>query len=176
MTESVNKQIYTVRLELRDRPGELRRALEPIATHGGNLRSVFHERGNRTPRGDIPVEVDVAASSEQLDAIVSALRADDITVIKAGTQRYTEELTAILFGQGLDTDLSETLSSIEASTAATVRDVTLAATEGAGGTASARIHLATEPDTATETLATLREIASRRGLAVVEPLAAGEGS
>ena len=47
---------YTVRLELVDEPGELLGALEPIADNGGNLLSIFHERGNVTPRGHIPVE------------------------------------------------------------------------------------------------------------------------
>lgn len=40
---------YTVRLELVDEPGELLRALEPIADNGGNLLSIFHERGSLTP-------------------------------------------------------------------------------------------------------------------------------
>ncbi|MFD1525915.1 amino acid-binding protein, partial [Halolamina salina] len=42
---------HTLRLELDDEPGELAAALEPIAEHGGNLLSVFHERGSRTPGG-----------------------------------------------------------------------------------------------------------------------------
>ena len=45
---------YTIRLELVDEPGELLRALEPIAARGGNLLSIFHERGSLTPRGRIP--------------------------------------------------------------------------------------------------------------------------
>ncbi|MFC7072503.1 amino acid-binding protein [Halovenus rubra] len=176
MSDSVDRQMFTVRLELPDRPGELRRALEPIAEHGGNLRSVFHERGNLTPRGHIPVEVDLAATPEQLEAIVTALRDADVTVVRAGSQYYTEEVTAILFGQGIDGDISETLTSIEQSTDATVRDVTLAAPEGAGGLSSARVHLATENEETAETLATLQEIAEKRGLSVVEPLTTGESA
>jgi ACT domain-containing protein len=174
MSELAEKQIYTIRLELLDKPGELRRALEPIAAHDGNLRSVFHERGNVTPRGHIPVEVDLAATEDQFDAIVTALRETDVSVIRAGSRRYTEELTAILFGQGIDSDLSETLSSIEQLTDATVRDVILAAPEGTGGLSSARIHLATETDRTAETLATLQEIGAERGLSVVEPLTGGD--
>lgn len=176
MSELVDKQIYTIRLELLDKPGELRRALEPIATHEGNLRSVFHERGNVTPRGHIPVEVDLAATEDQFDAIVAALRDTDVTVVRAGSRRYTEDLTVMLVGPLVDSDLSDTLSQIERSTAASVRDVTLAAPEGTGGTSSARFHLATAAGTTTETLATLREIAADKELVVVEPLAGGGGS
>jgi hypothetical protein len=52
-------QAHTVRLELVDEPGQLLAALGPIAENGGNLLSIFHERGNITPRGRIPVEVDL---------------------------------------------------------------------------------------------------------------------
>ncbi|MFY4816535.1 amino acid-binding protein, partial [Haloarcula sp. AONF1] len=45
---------HTVRLELVDEPGQLLAALHPIADNGGNLLSIYHERGNKTPRGRIP--------------------------------------------------------------------------------------------------------------------------
>lgn len=174
MTEGPNRQIYTVRLELLDRPGELQRALEPIATHDGNLRSVFHERGNLTPRGHIPVEIDLAATAEQLDAIVDALREAGVTVVRAGSQDYTAELTVILVGHLVERDLSDTLSRIEQSTATSVRDVTLAAPEGTGDASSARLRLATETERTAETLATVREVAAEKDLTVVEPLAGGD--
>lgn len=176
MSELAEKQIYTIRLELLDKPGELRRALEPIAAHDGNLRSVLHERGNVTPRGHIPVEVDLAATEQQFDAIVTALRDTDVSVIRAGSQRYTEDLTVVLVGKLVDSDLSDTLSQIEQSTAASVRDVTLAAPEGTGGTSSARVHLATEAGTTAETLSTLRTLAADKDLLVVEPLPGGDES
>jgi len=49
-----NTRSYTVRLELVDEPGELLRALEPIADNGGNLLSIFHERGKRHTAGTHP--------------------------------------------------------------------------------------------------------------------------
>ncbi len=174
MTEVVDRQVYTIRLELLDRPGELRRALEPIAAHEGNLRSVFHERGNLTPRGHIPVEVDLAATAEQLEAIVDALRETGVTVVRAGSQRYTAELTVILVGHLVESDLSDTLSRIEQSTAASVRDLALAAPEGTGEPSSARLRLATETETTAETLETVRAVAADKNLTVVEPLTGGD--
>ena len=97
---------HTVRLELVDEPGELLRALEPVAENGGNLLSIFHERGNVTPRGHIPVEVDLEATPERFDAIVDALREAGINVIQAGSQRYGETLTVVLSGHIVNTDLS----------------------------------------------------------------------
>lgn len=162
---------YTVRLELIDRPGELLRALEPIAEHGGNLLSIFHERGNRTPRGRIPVEVDLEATPERFDRIVTALRETDINVIQAGAERYGEELTVILIGHLVETDLSETLMRIQTDANATVEDVSLTV-----GTeeepSSARIRVATQPGKTEETLSVIREVATEKEFTLIEPLRA----
>ena len=165
---------YTVRLELEDRPGELLRALEPIADHGGNLLSIFHERGNLTPRGHIPVEVDMEATPERFEVIVDALRSEEINVIQAGAEAYAEELTVLLLGHLVRTDLSNTLERIESSTDASVKDFSLSAPEGGDGESSARLRLATQSGETGATLATIREIATEKELRVVEPLTAGE--
>lgn len=55
---SHDAQTHTGRLELVDEAGELLRASDPIADNGGNSLSIFHRRGDITPRGNIPVEVD----------------------------------------------------------------------------------------------------------------------
>src|SRR6056297_4215237 len=107
---------YTIRLELVDEPGGLLRSLHPIADNGGNLLSIFHERGNVTPRGHIPVEVDLEATPERFEGIVDALRDAGINVIQAGAERYSEALTIVLSGHLIDTDLSDTLSRIQAAT------------------------------------------------------------
>jgi ACT domain-containing protein len=173
--DGIAVQSYTVRLELVDRPGELRRALDPIAAHDGNLRSIFHDRGNVTPRGQIPVEVEMEATPEQFDAIVSALRDADVTVIQAGTRAYPDEVTVILVGHIVDTDLSNTISRIEMSTGTSVRDLSLAAPEGTGKS-SARLRLATETGKTADALAALREIAAEKDLRVIEPLTGGDNS
>lgn len=164
---------YTVRLELIDRPGELLRALEPIADNGGNLLSIFHERGNVTPRGHIPVEVDLEATDSQFDDIVVALQDSDVNVIQAGAERYTEEISVVLVGHLVDTDLSNTLLRVEDSTGASVRDFSLAAPEGTDGKSSARVRLATETGKTESALATMRAIAAEKDLRVVEPLTGG---
>jgi len=46
---SATPSTHTVRLELVDEPGQLLAALHPIADNGGNLLSIYHERGTRPP-------------------------------------------------------------------------------------------------------------------------------
>ncbi len=161
---------HTVRLELVDEPGQLLAALQPIANNGGNLLSIYHERGNKTPRGRIPVEVDFEATTERFEGIVEALREEGITVMQAGTERYAEEITLVLFGHLIDTDLSDTLSRIEASASASVADVSLAAPQGTEEVSSARLRLEARSGETSEAIAAVREIADEKELRVVAPL------
>ncbi|WP_436934534.1 amino acid-binding protein [Halovenus marina] len=170
-TEDVRS--YTVRLELVDRPGELLRALEPIADNGGNLLSIFHERGNLTPRGHIPVEVDMEAPPDRFDEIVDALREEGINVMEAGAEQYSEEVTVVLVGHLVNTDLSNTLSRIQEATGTSVRDLSLSAPQGQEGESSARLRLATETGQTDAALSAIRDIADEKNLRVVEPLTAG---
>jgi len=165
---------YTVRLELVDEPGELLRALAPISDNGGNLLSIHHERGNITPRGHIPVEVDVECPPDRFDDIVEALRDAGVNVIQAGAEHYGEEINVVLIGQLVGTDLSETLSAIEDDAHAVVLDLSLAAPEGTNGTSSARVRLAIDSGRSDEALAAIRSIGEEKDLTVVEPLLGGE--
>ena len=161
---------HTVRLELADEPGQLLAALRPIADNGGNLLSIFHERGNVTPRGRIPVEVDLECPPDRFDAIVAALRDEGVNVIQAGEERYSEEVTVLLVGHVVDTDLSDTLDRIESTSDASLADLSLSAPEGIDEVSSARLRLATREGRTDEALAAVRDVAASKGLSVVEPL------
>ncbi|WP_435344413.1 amino acid-binding protein [Haloarchaeobius sp. HRN-SO-5] len=167
---SETRRAYTVRLELVDEPGELLRALRPIAENGGNLLSVFHERGNLTPRGNIPVEVDLECSPARFENVVDGLREAGVTVTQAGAEQYAEQVTVLLVGHLVDTDLSDTLSSVEECTGASVTDFSLDAPEGTAEPSSARLHLAVDPELVDDALSAVRAVAERKDLMVVEPL------
>ncbi|WP_338727145.1 amino acid-binding protein [Haladaptatus sp. DJG-WS-42] len=164
---------YIVRLELTDEPGELLAALEPIANNGGNLLSIFHERGSITPRGRIPVEVDFEATPERFETIVGALRENGVNVTKAGPERYGEEMNIVLIGHLVETDLSDTLTRLEECTSASVADVSLTAPNGTDEVSCARMRLATQRGQAERVLEAVRAIAAEKGLEVVEPLLEG---
>ncbi|WP_436345271.1 amino acid-binding protein [Natronorubrum sp. FCH18a] len=165
---------YTVRLELVDEPGELLRTLAPIADNGGNLLSIHHERGNMTPRGHIPVEVDLESPPDRFDGIVDALRDAGVNVIQAGAEHYGEEISVVLVGNIVEHDLSDTLSRIETEANAVVRDLSLSAPEGTEAVSSARIRLAIDSGQTDATLETIRTIGSDKQLTTVEPLLGGD--
>ncbi|AFZ72126.1 amino acid-binding protein [Natronobacterium gregoryi] len=165
---------YTIRLELVDDPGELLRALTPIAENGGNLLSIHHERGNITPRGHIPVEVDLECPPDRFDDVVDGLRDAGVNVIQAGAEHYGEEISIVLVGQLVKTGLSETLTRIEDETDAAVLDLSLATPDGTNAVSSARIRLAIDSGRSEKALTTIRSIGADTGLTVVEPLLGGE--
>lgn len=172
MTDATDEgRTYTVRLELVDRPGELLRALEPISDNGGNLLSILHERGNRTPRGHVPVEVALSATPGQFETIVEALREGDINVIEAGQEQYGEEFVVVLVGDLLGADLSGTVEEIQRRSDVSVRDLSLSGPDGSNS--SARLRLATDAERVSESLAGVREVAEAADLRLVEPLAPG---
>lgn len=171
VSEDAVRQAHTVRLELVDEPGELLAALQPIAENGGNLLSVFHERGHVTPRGHIPVEVDLECTAGQFDTIVEALRENGVNVTQAGAEAYGEEVTVIIAGHLVDTDLSDTLSRLESEAEASVTDFSLSSEEGTSERSSARVRLAVESGSVERTLEAVRSIADEKGLRVVAPFA-----
>lgn len=165
---------HIVRLELQDEPGQLLRALEPIAENGGNLLSIYHERGNLTPRGRVPVAVDLECPPERFEDIVTALRTSEVNVVQAGPERYEERVNVILTGHLIDTDFSESLSAIESCEAASVVDVSLSAPKGTEDVSSARLRLAVESGRAETALDAVRAVAERKDLRMIEPLVGGE--
>lgn len=164
---------YTIRLELVDEPGELLSALEPIAAHGGNLLSIFHERGHLTPRGRIPVEVDLECPPAQFDRIVEALQDACVNVVEADAEQYSEAVTVLLAGDLVGTDLSDTVTRIESKTGASVADMSLSAPAGTETGASARLRLATREGRSRTAMDVVRDVAAEKDLLVVEPLSEG---
>ncbi len=158
---------HTVRLELSDEPGELLNALAPIAENGGNLLSIYHERGNLTPRGRIPVEVDLECAPERFSGIVEALREAGINVIQAGEERYAEEVSVILVGPLIESDLSDTLRWFEECANLSVLDLSLSAPED--DRPSARLRLAAQAGGVADALARVRELAESKELLAIEP-------
>jgi len=168
-------QAHTIRLELVDEPGQLLAALKPIADNGANLLSIFHERGSLTPRGRIPVEVDIECPPDRFEDLLEDLRDRGVNVIQADAEEYGDEVTVVLVGHLVDTDLSDTLKKIQDCSGASVADIDLSAPAGAGSSAhsSARLRLRAHAGETARVIETVREVAAEKDIDVIAPL---EGS
>ncbi|SHG45512.1 amino acid-binding protein [Halobaculum gomorrense] len=165
-------QAHTIRLELVDEPGQLLAALKPIADNGANLLSIFHERGSLTPRGRIPVEVDIECPPDRFEGILDDLRSRGVNVIQADAEEYGDEVTVVLVGHLVDTDLSDTLKNIQDCSGASVADIDLSAPAGAGSEAhsSARLRLRARAGETASVVETIRAVAAEKDIDVIAPL------
>ncbi len=114
----------SIDIELRDVPGELLRALEPIANYGGNIVSIVHLREEK--RDKVPVhlifEID---SQEKLKNILEEYEKRNISVLKVGEAKRRIVITVGIIGHIIDTDLMDTIDRINDIEGALVEDLSL---------------------------------------------------
>ena len=103
-----------VTLELKDTPGSLIRAMEPISLHGGNIVSVLHSR-----EGCEPVSVKIGFTTrdqETLDLIKKDLKKQSVNVseiLVEGRRYYSKKtMSLLLIGHVIDKDIRDTIDRI----------------------------------------------------------------
>ncbi|RQG93626.1 amino acid-binding protein [Natrarchaeobius chitinivorans] len=166
----MHKSAHTIRLELVDEPGSLLEALKPIVANEGNLLSIYHERGKKSPRGRVPVEVDFEATDRQYNSIIMAFRRSGFTVVETGKSQYSEEFIVLLAGDVIETDVTDTIERVRDGSNVSVIDVSLTPGQSEDEISGARFRLATQEGKMSETLEMLREITEEKGLKLIEPL------
>lgn len=101
-------------LDLKDVPGSLLKALEPISSHGGNIISVLHSRGEKD-LVDVKIKFSVRDLAS-LEIIKKALGEDKIHVndiLVEGREYYSKaSLAFILVGHVIDSDVRDTIDRI----------------------------------------------------------------
>lgn len=92
---------FDLTLALADKPGQLLKALEPIAKNGGNIVSIIHER-DKPVEGYVPVSLVVDfPSRKNFRNTIDDLEKLGITIIKSEEVVDKVRLTFILIG-GVD--------------------------------------------------------------------------
>lgn len=109
---------------LKDVPGQLIKALEPISHYGGNIISIVHLREELTG-GRVPVHVTLEVDPQKLDNILKELERCDIWVAKVGEVRRKENIKVVLIGHIVDTDARDTIDRINEIKGAMVADLAL---------------------------------------------------
>ncbi|MFH1125805.1 MAG: ACT domain-containing protein [Candidatus Altiarchaeota archaeon] len=106
--------IVHMQLELKDVPGSLIRVLEPISSHGGNIVSVMHSRGEKKR---VLVEIVFKIGDlRMLELIKNLLRQRHIRATRIdieGRKYYAKKIVDCMFvGHVIDTDLQDTIDRI----------------------------------------------------------------
>ncbi|MDY6779675.1 MAG: amino acid-binding protein [Halobacteria archaeon] len=162
--------IVTMTLELNDKPGELLKALQPVADHGGNIVSVTHQRGNVTPRGTLPVEITFEIVEERLESVLDDLRGMGVRVAKFGEEKFHESITVVLVGHIVRSDVTDTVDEIQTEGVKIV-DLSLAMPEDEEETSSARLTInATCQDKLQEAKESIGRVCEEKDLVRMEPI------
>ncbi|OYT50049.1 hypothetical protein B6U79_00435 [Candidatus Bathyarchaeota archaeon ex4484_231] len=90
---------FDLTLALADRPGQLLKALEPIAKNGGNIISIIHER-EKPAEGFVPVSLVVDFPSKwNLRKTIEDLKSLGVAIVKSEEIVELKRLTLIVIGR-----------------------------------------------------------------------------
>jgi len=90
---------FDLTIALADRPGQLVKALEPIAKNGGNIISIIHER-EEPSAGFVPVSLVVDFPSKwNLMKTINDLKELGVTIVRSEEIIDTTHITVILIGK-----------------------------------------------------------------------------
>jgi ACT domain-containing protein len=159
-------------LELQDIPGQLILALEPFKKHQGNIISVVHHRDRKTPRGTVPVQLVFEIEHSKVEKIKKELKNHNIVVVQSGEDRFIDEVSVLMVGHVVHTDLGDTINRIDSTGFAEVVDLCLKM-PGIDEPSSAYLKIrATGKEEIKKSISILREVGTQKNLLVIEPIEA----
>jgi len=155
-------------LELEDVPGQLLRALEPIARFGGNIQSIIHQRTKKTPTGRVPVMlVFEIGDRTRLEKVLSELKSRRILVREVGERVYMLKSTVVIIGHVVHADMRQLIDRLNGIPGLMVSDLSLMMGEP-GGESSARLSLsARDPECLRSAMRELGDFCRRKNLLLV---------
>ena len=160
-----------IEVELKDTPGQLVRALEPISRYGGNIISVVHMRENRRKGERVPVHITVELEEPQIiEKILGELENRDIIVSKLNEVKKKETLTIMLIGHVVDTDLRDTIDRINKIKGVVVVDVELSMPDPEKESSALMDIEVSKPEKAKKVINVLEAIAKEKNLLLIKSL------
>ncbi len=154
-------------IELKDIPGQLVLALQPISDFGGNIRSVVHHRDKKTPSGRIPLQLVLEIEERNLSVLVDRLKERGVNVVRIGEERLMDSMVVLLIGHIVHSDIRETIDSIDSTGFAEVVELSLSI-PGVDLKSSASVTIsAVGTEELNDALAILEAAAEKKGIMVI---------
>ena len=160
-------------MELEDVPGQLLKALEPIARFGGNIQSVMHQRERKTPLGRVPVMLIFEVGERaMLKRIFAAIKETGVRITQVGEQEGAVRKTVLLIGHIVHADIRYIIDRLSAIKGVMVSDLDLSV--GAPGQeSSARMNIGAENERQSNlAISRLREMADRKKILLITSIEA----
>ncbi|MDI6888518.1 MAG: amino acid-binding protein [Methanocellales archaeon] len=160
----------TMDLELKDMPGQLVLALQPISEFGGNIVSVIHHRDKKTPRGLIPVQITFEIDEGKLEGLINRMKSDGVTIVQVGEDRLLERVVVILIGHIIHSDIRDTIDRIDSTGYAEVKDLAVSMPGVDQHSAARMVINATGKKEMKKAIQLLRNVAHEKNLLLIEPI------
>ncbi len=162
--------LITIVVELKDQPGQLLKALEPISRFGGNIVSVYHQRDKITPLKRIPVEITIQIDEKRVNDLIEAIRKNGVIVRSYNEVRLTATTSLLLIGHIIHTDLGDTINRIDSTGFAEVVDMHISMPQlNQPSTAMVTIS-ATNEEKLKRAIEILKNTCREKDITVIEPL------
>ena len=160
----------SMKLELRDSPGQLVAALKPISDMGGNIKTVIHEHDHTSGSDVLSVEVVIEIPAELVESLTTHLRESGINILRLGEERMGYRQTVILIGHLVHTDLGDTVDQIDKTGFAEVTHMSLAMPAISERTSAQFIIKSLTREHMRQALEILRDVARKKDILLIEPL------
>lgn len=159
----------SMKLEMKDTPGQLVAALKPISAVGGNIIAVIHQR-DTSSADTLDVQIVLELPEGRLEQLLELLREQGVSVVRIGEDRLLHKQSLILIGHLMHTDLGDTVDRIDQTGYAEVTEMSLVM-PAINAPSSARITIkSVNSEDMKKAITILRAVASQKDILVIEPL------
>lgn len=162
--------LVSIVVEIKDKPGQLLKALEPISRTGGNILGILHQREKMSPLGRIPVEISIKIDEDKVEDLIETMEGNDVVVRSYNEVRLTITTSALLVGHIIRTDLSDTINRIDSTGYAEVVDIRVNMPQLKEPSTAMITISATGKDRLDEAMGLLNNVCRDKEILVVEPL------
>lgn len=160
----------SMKLEMKDSPGQLVSVIQPISDIGGNILSVIHERDPEAGRDLLDVQIMCEIPEGSLDTLLSEYRIQGVNVLRVGEERFLVRRSVILIGHLIHTNISDTIDKIDSTGYAEVHELSMVM-PAINEPSSAKITIKSDClKDINRALAILRDVARVKGFLIIEPL------
>ncbi|WP_342766192.1 amino acid-binding protein [Methanocalculus sp.] len=160
----------SMKLELKDTPGQLLAALKPISDIGGNIITIIHQRDPNSSENTLTVDVVLELAETKLDTLVATLRERGCGVVRIGKERLLQKQSLIMIGHLMHTDISDTVDQIDRTGYAEVSELHMVM-PAINEPSTAKITIrAVCPEDMRRAVSILHDVSKKKDILVLEPL------
>ena len=160
----------SMKLEMKDSPGQLVAALKPISDVGGNIIAVIHQREPDQDSDILNVQIVLELPEGRLDKLVVLLQEQGVHIQRVNEERLLYKRTVIIIGHLMHTDLSDTVAQIDSTGFAEVSELSMSM-PAVNERSSSRITIkAVSKEDMASALTILRRVSQQKSLLMIEPL------